>query len=157
MFGIRGVYICVMGIQKNILWMGWVIARNELRRLQQESTVLTIWPQLGCYRGAQRDLILKIILLFFVCMYSVDFIPTLDGAIPPALIIDPRSFFSVYGGGGRIFHGILLACSLQIYVLCASYVMIICVCSHIFIPSQAGQCSRWPWMGLRSFFPVCGG
>ena len=30
---------------------------------------------------------LKIILLFCVCKYSVDFIPTLGGAILPALII----------------------------------------------------------------------
>ena len=44
---------------------------------------------------------LKIILLFFVFMYSVDFIPTLGGAILPALIIDPHGFFSVYGGGGE--------------------------------------------------------
>ena len=50
--------------------------------------------------GAQRDLILKIILLLFVCMYSVDFISTLDEAILPTLIIDPRSFFSVSGGRG---------------------------------------------------------
>ena len=78
---------------------------------------------------------LKIILLFFVFMYSVDFIPTLGGAILPALIIDPHGFFSVYGGGGRgrggIFHGILLACSLQIWVLCTLYVMIsLCMFSY---------------------------
>ena len=40
---------------------------------------------------------LKIILLFFVGMFSVDFIPTLGEAMLPALIIDPRSFFSVSG------------------------------------------------------------
>ena len=58
---------------------------------------------------------LKIVSLFFVCMYSVDFITTLDRAILPALIIDPRCF-SPSVGGGSIFHRILIACSLQIYV-----------------------------------------
>ena len=37
------------------------------------------------------------ILVFFVYMYSVDFVPTLGGAILPALIIGPRSFFTVSG------------------------------------------------------------
>ena len=69
----------------------------RIRTLAQDSTVFTICPQLYGCKGAQRDLILKIILLFFVCMYSLDFIPTLDGSILPALIIDPRSFFLVYG------------------------------------------------------------
>ena len=93
MFRISGVYICVTGIQKNILWLGWVVAWVELSLSRQDSTVFTNCLQLYECMGAQRDLILKIILLFFVCMYSVDFIPTLDGAIRPALII-----FSVYGG-----------------------------------------------------------
>ena len=100
MFRISGVYICVTGIQKNILWLGWVVAWVELSLSRQDSTVFTNCLQLYECMGAQRDLILKIILLFFVCMYSVDFIPTLDGAILLALIIDPRSFFSVSGGRG---------------------------------------------------------
>ena len=94
-------------------------------------------------------------------MYSVDFIPTLDGAILLALIIDPRSFFSVSGGrgaggGGNIPWDFtrMLAANLC-YVLYMLW--LVCVCSHLFIPSWAGQCSRWPWMGLRSFFPVHGG
>ena len=32
-------------------------------------------PKLYGCKGAPRDFILKIISLFFVCMYSVDFIP----------------------------------------------------------------------------------
>ena len=56
------------------------------------------------------------------------FHPTLGGAILPALIIDPHGLFSVYGG---ISHGVLLACSLQICVLCALYVMIsLCMFSY---------------------------
>ena len=72
--------------------------------------LLVFWSSEGPY--------LKNYLVIF-CMYV--FIPTLDGAIHSALIIDPHSLFPVYWG---IFHGILLACSLQIYVLCALYVTI---------------------------------
>ena len=38
-----------------------------------------------------------------------------------------------------MFHGVVLACSRQIYVLCALYVMIsLCVCSHVFVSSWVG-------------------
>ena len=100
MFRISGVYIYVTGIQKNKLWLGWLVAWVELSLSRQNSTVFTNCLQLYECMGAQRDLILKIILLFFVCMYSVYFIATLDGAILATLIIHPCSFFAVYGGRG---------------------------------------------------------
>ena len=35
----------------------------------------------------------------------------------------------------------------------------VCMCSVDFVPrwAWAGRCSRWPWMGLRDFCPVCVG
>ena len=101
---------------------------------------------------------LKIILLFFVCMYSIDFIPTLDRAILPAFIIDPCSFLSIYGGGvWGIFQGILLGCSLQIYVLCGLYVMIsLCMFSYFHLV-LSGAILPVAVDGSRSFFPVYGG
>ena len=88
-------------------------------------------------------------MLFFACMYSVDFIPTLDGTIRPTLII-----FSVYGGKYSTGSYSRVRYKFMCYVLYMLW--LVCVGSHIFIRSSAGQYSRLPWMGLRSFFPVYG-
>ena len=67
----------------------------------------------------------------WLSMYSVHFIPTLDGAILPALIIDPRSFFSVYGD--KYSMGSRTRYKFMCYVL--HMLWLVCVCSHTFIPS----------------------
>ena len=63
---------------------------------------------------------LKIILLFFVCMHSVDLIPPRRGDTAGAHNCSPQFLLRLWG---EIFLGVLVACSLQIYVLCALYVM----------------------------------
>ena len=72
---------------------------------------------------------LKTILLYFVCI-CCRFHPTLDAAILPAFINDPRSSFSVYG---RKYSKGSYSCALYKFIcfICALYVMIsLCMFSY---------------------------
>ena len=60
----------------------------------------------------------------------------------------------VLGGNIPLGSARMLATNLWC-VLCVLW--LVCVCSRILISSWAGRCSRWPWMGVRGFFPVCVG
>ena len=94
-------------------------------------------------------------MLFFVCIHSVDFIPTLGGAILPALIIDPRSLFSVYGG--NISRDPTRVLATDLCVMCFLYVMI-SLCMFSYFHSVLGRAILPVAMDLPlSFFPVYGG
>ena len=82
-------------------------------------------------RSSEKSYLKDYLVIF--CMYAVHFIPTLDGAILPALIIDPRSFFSVYGEKYSMGFYSRTRYKFMCYVL--HMLWLVCVCSHIFIPS----------------------
>ena len=76
-------------------------------------------------------------------------VPRLLGQHSPKLLI--------YLGGPRDSMGFYSHARYKFMCYVLYMLWLVCVCSHIFILSGAGQYSRWPWIGLRSFFPVYGG
>ena len=128
MFRIGGVYICVTVIQKNILWFGWVAAWIELEFQRQNCLHL---PTIVRVEQNSEGSYLKNYLVIF-CMYVFRiFHRHLRRGDTRDAHNSSLQFLRRLWGGGGIFHGILLACSQQIYVLCAFYVMIsLCMFSY---------------------------
>ena len=142
------MYICVTWIQKNILCLGNSVKRAltsvvGLSCLPRLATVVMIW---GSSKGSYVKVYLVIFCMHIICRFHLHL---RRGDIPRPVVSSPSM-------GANIPRDATCVLATNLCVLCFM-LWLVSVCSHIFIPSWAGRCPRWPWMGLRSFFSVYGG
>ena len=129
------VYLCDGDTKEYIL----VGLGNTVKRAPSSAVGLSCLHHLATIcmvcRSSKGSYVKDYLVIFCVYVFR-RFHPHLRrGDTPGAHNWSPWFLLRLWGGGGRgrggIFHGILLACSLQIWVLCTLYVMIsLCMFSY---------------------------
>ena len=126
MFGISGVYICVTGIQKNILCLGNSVKPSTtfVVWLSSFHHLVTIVTVRRISKGSNVRDYLVIFSRYVICRFH----PTLDGAILPIPVVSSPSM------GENIPRDPTRMLATILCVMCFM-LWLVCVCSHIFIPS----------------------